>query len=616
MAPQGTTPATPAPAKSAAKREEEAAKVKEWFKNAGPVTQSEMRNADGLLLYAHHWVVSDAKAKVVLCHGYAMHSRFDYLRHDPEKLNEPPVYENSWVHKLNKAHCSVHCLDQQSFGESEGHKGKRSHVLDVEDLPRDTLQFLYEQVLPSQDPTLPIFICGVSLGGCITARVVQLLGGGGAKLSDVQAQEGDAPAKKPLPLKGAICMAPLFRMDRLKKKHKFLLPVARLLAAMAPALEVGKPARNEMYPFFHDLIETDPLCYTGKSRARLSNELLRVVDLVQDQASFLSFPDPVVKTKDSPLPYPIYVPETPSLLIVHSKNDTFVDPEGSVIVAATLDAKMHGSPETLEKYQPEYDSVVNLRKVFKHPDANLWLLDNMWHCLSKEVPEGDLLMDRIIQDWLAPRIASAEHDAKDKKEAKAEKVGEEKKKRDKKKKEEKGEEKDEPHHKKDKKRDKEEEETAPHGSEATPAAEAAPAASASEAAVLEAHEEGAPAALHTESSAAVENGESEPAAAPAEPEKPAEPQAAAVGGTGDPAPESKAATAEPQEVTPEAEQPKSSDVVEPAPEPEKSKSPEPVESAPEPEQAVSEPEKPQSPEPEAASDEPQRQETGSDVGDL
>ncbi|EPR57472.1 phospholipase [Toxoplasma gondii GAB2-2007-GAL-DOM2] len=424
MAPQETaprTPATPSPAKVAKQREKEIAAAKEWYKNAGPVTQTEMRNPEGLVLHGHHWVVPNARAKVVLCHGYGMHARFDYLRHDPQNLKSPPVYEGSWVHKLNKAQCSVHCLDQQSFGLSEGHKGKKSHILDIEHLPRDTLQFLYEQVLPSQDPSLPIFICGVSLGGCITARVVELVGGGSAstKHNAVQASSNGALEKKPLPLRGAICMAPLFRMERLKKKNKHLLPLARALAALAPSLEVGKPAKNEMYPFFQDLIEVDPLCYTGKSRARLSNELLRVVDTVRDQAPFFSFPDPAVKTKDSPLPYPFYVPETPSLLIVHSKNDTFVDPEGSVCVAATLGAKMDGSQETLEKYQAEYDNVVKSGKVVNHPDANLWLLDNMWHCLSKELPEGDLLMDRVIRDWLAPRIG-ADVNVKEVKEAKDE----------------------------------------------------------------------------------------------------------------------------------------------------------------------------------------------------
>ncbi|CBZ51394.1 lysophospholipase, related [Neospora caninum Liverpool] len=424
MAPQTApaTPATPSPSKLAKKREKAAAAAKEWFQNAGPVTQTEMRNPEGLVLYGHHWVVPDARAKVVLCHGYGMHARFDYLRHDPENLKSPPVYEGSWVHKLNNAQCSVHCLDQQSFGLSEGHKGKKSHILDMEDLPRDTLQFLYEQVLPSQDPNLPIFICGISLGGCITARVVQLAGGGpSCKKSNKVAASGEgAPEKRPLPLRGAICMAPLFRMDRLKKKNKRLLPLARALSAIVPSLEVGKPAKNQMYPFFHDLIEIDPLCYTGKSRARLSHELLRVVETVQTQAPFLAFPEPAVKTKDSPLPYPFYVPETPSLLIVHSKNDTFVDPEGSVIVAATLGAKMDGSQETLEKYQAEYDNVAKSGNVVNHPDANMWLLDNMWHCLSKELPEGDLLMDRVIRDWLRPRMGAGP-DAKAMKEAKEEK---------------------------------------------------------------------------------------------------------------------------------------------------------------------------------------------------
>lgn len=86
----------------------------------------------------------------------------------------------------------------------------------------------------------------------------------------------------------------------------------------------------------------------GKSRARMSHEMLRAVATVQEQAKYLSFPDASVKTSESPLPLPVYVPETPALLIVHSQNDTFVDPEGSIIVGATVHAKLQGNSEIVE----------------------------------------------------------------------------------------------------------------------------------------------------------------------------------------------------------------------------------------------------------------------------
>lgn len=88
--------------------------------------------------------------------------------------------------------------------------------------------------------------------------------------------------------------------------------------------------------------------FQGKSRARMSHEMLRAVATVQEQAKYLAFPDPSVKTSQSPLPLPVYVPETPALLIVHSQRDTFVDPEGSVIVGATVHAKLHGNSDVVE----------------------------------------------------------------------------------------------------------------------------------------------------------------------------------------------------------------------------------------------------------------------------
>ncbi|PHJ18588.1 phospholipase [Cystoisospora suis] len=428
-------PITPAPGEDGAYEDEsvkrgcplDSARIRDWYQNSGHNhTETDLKNAEGLMLKGHHWEVPNPRGKVVLVHGYGVHSRFEYLRHDHMNPSTPPMYEGSWIHQLNQVQMSVHCLDHQSFGGSQGHKGKRGHVLELEHLPRDLIQFLHEQVLPSQDSNLPIFVCGISMGGCVTARAIEILGGGPTtsikkpgrpeeansnEHADVSGTSTEG-SKQALPIRGAACLAPMFRLDRLKKKHKIFLPSIKALSSLFPALEIGKPAKNQLYPFFEDMLHADPLCYTGKSRARMSHEMLRAVATVQEQAKYLTFPDAAVKTSQSPLPLPVYVPETPALLIVHSQNDTFVDPEGSIIVGATVHAKLHGNSEVIEKYQGLYDQISSGETSVDHPDANLWLLDKMWHCLSKEHPDSDILIDRLINEWILPHLGGDEGEKK------------------------------------------------------------------------------------------------------------------------------------------------------------------------------------------------------------
>lgn len=113
------------------------------------VTQTTVRTRDGLALAAWHHLPSEARARVVLLHGYAEHvGRYRHL-----------------IEALTSARYEVHSVDLRGHGRSEGVRG---HVARFKDYLDDLDVFL--AALP--DGKLPRFIVAHSLGGLITLRYV------------------------------------------------------------------------------------------------------------------------------------------------------------------------------------------------------------------------------------------------------------------------------------------------------------------------------------------------------------------------------------------------------------------------------------------------------------
>lgn len=114
-----------------------------------PETRSTIQTRDGLALSTWSFPCSNARARVVLVHGYADHvERYPHV-----------------IEALNTAGCEVRAFDLRGHGRSEGVRG---HVLRFQEYLDDLDLFVAE--LP-RDP-LPRFLVGHSLGGLLSLRYV------------------------------------------------------------------------------------------------------------------------------------------------------------------------------------------------------------------------------------------------------------------------------------------------------------------------------------------------------------------------------------------------------------------------------------------------------------
>ncbi|CDJ54306.1 hypothetical protein, conserved [Eimeria brunetti] len=189
-------------------------------------------NPKGLKLTIYAWRVQHPKAAVLFIHGVQTHARFEFLRHlspDEQDVVLPAqtpgitaaantaaattettpgrvakvsggskggeqqyrrwcIYEGSWMQQLNNAGCSVYAGDLESFGLSEGWKGRRCSVERLDDLGWDVItfaEFVAEDLVKqnrltnniSDNQALPpICLVGISMGGFSVIRALELMG--------------------------------------------------------------------------------------------------------------------------------------------------------------------------------------------------------------------------------------------------------------------------------------------------------------------------------------------------------------------------------------------------------------------------------------------------------
>jgi acylglycerol lipase len=102
----------------------------------------------GLRLYHSKNLVEDAKAVIVIIHGLAEHSgRYDYV-----------------TAKLNAAGYSVYRHDHKGHGQSDGEKGYIDSSMDfIEDA-----NLIVDRAI-QENPSLPVYMLGHSMGGLVTA---------------------------------------------------------------------------------------------------------------------------------------------------------------------------------------------------------------------------------------------------------------------------------------------------------------------------------------------------------------------------------------------------------------------------------------------------------------
>jgi len=307
------------------------------------------KNSDDIRICTFTWKAHNERAHspsaaVILVHGIGSHSRFEFLHHpvlsrmkvSTEQISSATeaysvTYANSWVDKFNSCGIQVHAIDLQSHGMSEGWNGARCNVCRFDDFAEDLLLFLTHVEERPELVNKPIFLLGISLGGCIVCRAMQI----GSERGSMRR------------VAGAILLAPALLLDKITSRtlNRILLPFANILSWCAPNLPTATKQPNTRFPFLDDLFELDKLCYHGKIRARIASETISAVKEAMNSASAI---------KDI------------SVLICHSRADTMCDPEGAIQFANKL---------TVE-------------------DKKLYFVDEMWHFLTKE-PGSDLLLNLI-----------------------------------------------------------------------------------------------------------------------------------------------------------------------------------------------------------------------------
>ncbi len=182
------------------------------------------------------------------------------------------------------------------MGRSAGENHLRSYFSEFQNIVDDVKEFV--DCLPELGgaafSSLPIVVFGVSMGGCITVKLLQ---------------QNYEPAQGASPFKGACLFAPMLSLERVSKQglNPYLKPLISVVNKLSPTLRLAKTPKNVMFPKLQDEFEGDGLNDQGYTRVRVANEYLKATDQVLGSMKKITFP----------------------FITFHSDDDTFVDPEGS-----------------------------------------------------------------------------------------------------------------------------------------------------------------------------------------------------------------------------------------------------------------------------------------------
>jgi len=318
-------------------------KVPDYIKECG-AELSTMKNAQGLTLATYEWPAKTDKPRgvVFLVHGISVHLVYEFVQSvffdGKEETFENlktglPKYENSWVERLNEEGFIVAGLDHQSYGLSEGARGLDHFYEEFEDLVKDAIQFRHQ--ISEKYPELPVYIMGSSMGGCIATRVV----------------EDD----KDFECAGLMLIAPMLSIETIKKKpiNKILLPISGVVSAVVPTVRVAPKAAHPQKVLRDHLASFELNEGQHHVRSRVAAQVNAAVEHVQSKFDLIKAP----------------------LLTIHSKHDTFTDPEGSQLIM---------------------DKCLSSDKTMK-------LLDDkrFWHMLPLE-PGNSMVID-MIAEWISSR---------------------------------------------------------------------------------------------------------------------------------------------------------------------------------------------------------------------
>jgi len=227
--------------------------------------EGQVRSRDGRTLFEQSWASPEARAAVVLVHGYGEHSgRYAAA-----------------ARFLAEAGCAVQAFDLRGHGRSEG---TRCFVSHFRDYLRDVDAAL--AVAAELWPRLPVFLMGHSLGGLICALFV---------------------LETERELDGLVLSAPSIKLgaDFNPVKSK----MAELLGRPFPTLPTARFRAESLSrdPEVVRAYREDELVFHGRTPARTASEINRAMRFVRRTMHDIVLP----------------------LLMMHGSSDRVTDPDGS-----------------------------------------------------------------------------------------------------------------------------------------------------------------------------------------------------------------------------------------------------------------------------------------------
>lgn len=228
------------------------------------------------------------KGVVQVTHGHGCYTTHGFLR--VPVAGEPPVYEGSWVETLNQGGWHVFGVDNRGAGRSTG---LRAYCDSFEDYVDDGLlaaSKFRDLDVPgfSHTASLPLFVMGHSMGGCLAVMMA---------------------LKQRGLYRGLALMAPMLSLEKVSNKgfNRYLRPLTAIANFLIPKMAIVQVQKNVMYPEIQRVYDSDPLNYIGKTRVRNAAEYLRVTSWLISNAHKVEFP----------------------FIVFHSEKDTLCDCDGS-----------------------------------------------------------------------------------------------------------------------------------------------------------------------------------------------------------------------------------------------------------------------------------------------
>ncbi|ANQ05861.1 PST-A protein [Plasmodium coatneyi] len=287
------------------------------------------------------WLVKNAIGIIILIHGLGSHARLTFLRHNIEIVNNDKailkdgnnfyVYKDSWAQYFNKHGYSVFGLDLQGHGLSDGWDNLKAIVKEFDDFAYDVMQYIRniqdsingsnihdnDGSLPFRADqicgrkALPTYLVGISMGGCIALRMLQILG------KSHNRREGTG-----LYINGCISISPMIIAKKLPSRNSFLsqhvyLPLSKCIANWFPTVRLINKYPYKKNPYVKYIIEYDKIRSKEAITCRLGYELLRAIDNLDNDIK--------------------HMPEDVPVLIIYSKEDILCCYDGSLSFYDRLD---------------------------------------------------------------------------------------------------------------------------------------------------------------------------------------------------------------------------------------------------------------------------------------